>query len=131
MQDDWDTTIREAAAILVQTCAPRDSIKHFNSILQEKYSLKLNTIVKNFNATVSSKFKYNSGAQAPMNMIRSSRQFNEEEKIEERKSHFTSYMSESLVMRTIGNSANAYQDVLDNEYEKNSNTSSGADNPLS
>mmetsp|Transcript_23109 Transcript_23109/g.22521 ORF Transcript_23109/g.22521 Transcript_23109/m.22521 type:complete len:136 (-) Transcript_23109:1302-1709(-) len=41
LQDDWDQTIREAASVLVQVCAPRDSIKHFYKIAKEQYKLKL------------------------------------------------------------------------------------------
>ena len=41
LQDDWDPTIRDAASVLIQVCAPRESIKHFHSIIQEKYHLKL------------------------------------------------------------------------------------------
>jgi len=33
---------------LIQLCAPKDSVKHFNSIRQEKYHLKLNELHNQF-----------------------------------------------------------------------------------
>ena len=48
LQDDWDQTISDSAQILIQLCAPKDSVKHFNKMRQEKYRLKLNELHNQF-----------------------------------------------------------------------------------
>jgi hypothetical protein len=40
LQNDWDLRISEAASILIQLCAPRDSVRHFLKVKEDKYSLK-------------------------------------------------------------------------------------------
>ena len=37
MQEDWKEQIRDAAEILIQLCAPKESVKHFKKISEEKY----------------------------------------------------------------------------------------------
>lgn len=44
MQTDWDVNVRDAANILIQFCAPRESIRYFNQMENEKYELKLSEI---------------------------------------------------------------------------------------
>lgn len=36
-EEDWDSTIRDAATVLIQVCAPRGPIKQFLTISREKY----------------------------------------------------------------------------------------------
>ena len=45
LQGDWDATIREAAIVLVQLCAPRDAFRHFYKIKKESHALRLNTLL--------------------------------------------------------------------------------------
>lgn len=39
MQEDWNQQIRDAAEVLTQLCAPKESVKHFKKISEEKYQL--------------------------------------------------------------------------------------------
>ena len=42
LQEDWDSTIREAAIVLIQLSAPRDSVRHFHKVQVESKNLKMN-----------------------------------------------------------------------------------------
>lgn len=50
LQEDWDITIKEASAVLIQLCAPRDSIKHFYKVKREGENLRLKVLLNNFSA---------------------------------------------------------------------------------
>ena len=41
MQEDWNEQIRDAAETLTQLCAPKDSVKHFIQMRDEKYKLRV------------------------------------------------------------------------------------------
>ena len=41
LQEDWDSTIREAATVLIQLAAPRESVLHFHKIKKETQQLKM------------------------------------------------------------------------------------------
>ena len=41
LQDDWDITIKEASVVLIQLCAPRNSILYFQSLKETKEKSKL------------------------------------------------------------------------------------------
>lgn len=47
LQDDWDVSIREAASILIQLCAPEDSVRHFHKMAREQYHISLNQALAN------------------------------------------------------------------------------------
>ena len=61
LQDDWDVSIREAASILVQLCAPPDTVKHFNKMKRDQYSLQMNQML-NQHRTGSEPFSINKNA---------------------------------------------------------------------
>eukprot|EP01022_Parablepharisma_sp_SALTPOND_P015859 TRINITY_DN2272_c0_g1_i1.p2 TRINITY_DN2272_c0_g1~~TRINITY_DN2272_c0_g1_i1.p2 ORF type:complete len:1699 (-),score=191.91 TRINITY_DN2272_c0_g1_i1:6805-11901(-) len=44
LQEDWDGTIKEAASVLIQLAAPRESVVHFWRIKAESEKLKLNCL---------------------------------------------------------------------------------------
>ncbi len=48
LQDDWDITIKEASVVLIQLCAPRESVKYFNKSKQDREGLKLSTLLNRF-----------------------------------------------------------------------------------
>ena len=50
LQEDWDITIKEASAVLIQLCAPRESIRHFYKVKREGENLRLKILLNNFSA---------------------------------------------------------------------------------
>lgn len=50
LQEDWDITIKEASAVLIQLCAPRESISHFYKVKREGENLRLKVLLNNFSA---------------------------------------------------------------------------------
>lgn len=50
LQEDWDITIKEASAVLIQLCAPRESIRHFYKVKREGENLRLKVLLNNFAA---------------------------------------------------------------------------------
>ena len=51
LQEDWDITIKEASAVLIQLWAPRESIRHFYKVKREGENLRLKVLLKNFSAS--------------------------------------------------------------------------------
>jgi len=48
LQEDWDETIKEAASVLIQLCAPKESVVHFHQIKEESNKLKLNSLSERY-----------------------------------------------------------------------------------
>ncbi|CDW83869.1 UNKNOWN [Stylonychia lemnae] len=121
LQEDWDPTIREASTVLIQVCAPRESVRHFNSIVHEKYQLKMQSLIKTYNVAGNQSLRQkiyqgaaNSSIQTPSILINQSESV-EEFKIgsdlmenltdrsshqEERRSIFRAYMPTNQSMRS-------------------------------
>jgi hypothetical protein len=47
LQDDWDITIKEASVVLIQMCAPRDAVKYFDKVKQERENIKYTNMISN------------------------------------------------------------------------------------
>ena len=41
LQEDWNDQISQAAEVLTQLCAPKDSVRHFKQMSDEKYQLRV------------------------------------------------------------------------------------------
>ncbi len=48
LQDDWDSTIKEAATVLVQFSAPKESVTHFTRVRAESRKLRLRCLAGKF-----------------------------------------------------------------------------------
>ena len=74
LQDDWDSTISDAARVLTQICAPRDSVELFTRIQKEKYQMNLSQPFMNFE-----RMSTLGGAQRSLQMRLEAMQNNNEE----------------------------------------------------
>ena len=45
---DWDQTIRDASAVLIQLCAPRQQVYQFITLQQEKFDTRLSQVIQSF-----------------------------------------------------------------------------------
>lgn len=92
LQDDWDSTIREAATVLVQLSAPRESASHFHKVKAEARKLKLNCLATNFG---------NFGLSAATKILKLERTGHEEELINLLQQSSDLQLSEELVRREV------------------------------